>query len=228
MSHFPLMRQKWRNLFFLHWEYSPQEIQSTLPPTLRIDTFGGKAYIGVIPFQMKEVRLSTFIPLASDFLEMNVRTYVIHEKWGPGIWFYSLDTNRKFLASLARRFYLLPYFYAELGFVQNREKFSFMLQRDNRAAYFEFLASKALPLACKGTLEYFLVERYRLFTHRNKILYYADVEHHPYPLNESSCSSWSDKIIAFFPFSPSKIDPVHCIYSAGVDVKVFPLKKVPE
>ena len=52
----PVMKQAWRNLAFLHWEIDPDLIQQTLPPGLTVDTFEGKAFIGIVPFYMRHVR----------------------------------------------------------------------------------------------------------------------------------------------------------------------------
>src|SRR5437660_634498 len=88
-----IMYQSWRDLLFLHWQYDAAAIQRTLPPGLQVDTFAGKAYLGIIPFFMQNVHPILVPPLAwlSDFLELNVRTYVFDENGVPGIWFYSLD-----------------------------------------------------------------------------------------------------------------------------------------
>ena len=49
-----------------------------VPPELTIDTFEGKAYVGLIPFTLDGVRpvLTPPIPWLSSFHEVNVRTYV--------------------------------------------------------------------------------------------------------------------------------------------------------
>ena len=46
----PNMFQRWQHLLFLHWACDPQRIQSTLPAGLRVDTFEGRAYLGVVTF----------------------------------------------------------------------------------------------------------------------------------------------------------------------------------
>ncbi|MEY3911160.1 MAG: hypothetical protein RLY37_628, partial [Verrucomicrobiota bacterium] len=34
----PVMRQRWDDLFFLHWEYAAEAIQSRLPAGVTVDT----------------------------------------------------------------------------------------------------------------------------------------------------------------------------------------------
>ena len=48
----PVMRQRWDDLFFLHWTYSAEAIQRRLPAGLTVDTFAGQAYLGVCPPQI--------------------------------------------------------------------------------------------------------------------------------------------------------------------------------
>jgi uncharacterized protein len=102
----PVMYETWENLLFLHWEYDPQAIQDSLPKGLYVDTFGGKAYLGVVPFMMRAVRprLFPFTRGISDFEELNVRTYVYDSTGTPGVWFYSLDAKHYVAGKLARLF----------------------------------------------------------------------------------------------------------------------------
>jgi uncharacterized protein YqjF (DUF2071 family) len=69
----PVMYQKWLDLLFLHWEFSPGAVQSTLPPGLYVDTFKDKAYLGVVPFFMRDVRprFVPSVPGVSNFQEIN-------------------------------------------------------------------------------------------------------------------------------------------------------------
>jgi uncharacterized protein len=73
----PVMFQRWLHLLFLHWPFSPDIIQKTLPQGLEADTFEGHAWIGLVPFFMRAVRPAGFvsIPGVSHFLELNLRTY---------------------------------------------------------------------------------------------------------------------------------------------------------
>ncbi len=106
------MRQSWDHLLFLHWVLSPARIQETLPPGLWVDCHDGQAYLGIVPFFMMRIRPNGLpsVPYLSHFLECNVRTYVHDEQGTPGVWFYSLDTNRWLAHWIARNFFKLPYY----------------------------------------------------------------------------------------------------------------------
>ena len=55
------LSQEWRNLTFMHWEVNPEKIEPYIPEGLELDLFEGKAYVGVIPFQMKTLDLGFFL-----------------------------------------------------------------------------------------------------------------------------------------------------------------------
>lgn len=46
----PVMFQKWRDFLFLHGVVEVETIQRTLPSGLQVDTFEGKAYLGLSAF----------------------------------------------------------------------------------------------------------------------------------------------------------------------------------
>jgi uncharacterized protein len=93
----PAMYQSWQELLFLHWEIAPEVIAATLPDGLVPHLREGRAYLGIVPFLMRNIRPRGFpcVPWISDFLELNVRTYVLGPGGVPGVWFYSLDTDRR-------------------------------------------------------------------------------------------------------------------------------------
>ncbi|HAV13954.1 MAG TPA: hypothetical protein DCX06_10765, partial [Opitutae bacterium] len=50
-----VMYQRWRELLFLHWSLDPNKVQASLPPGLRVDTYSGHAWVGIVPFFMSGV-----------------------------------------------------------------------------------------------------------------------------------------------------------------------------
>ncbi len=224
-----VMRQRWMDLLFLHWQWSPEDIQSTLPPGLTVDTYQGTAWLGVVPFFMEGVRpvFCPSVPLLSNFLELNVRTYVRDSHGNPGVWFYSLDCNQAVAVQIARRFFHLPYFDAKMKATRRNGRVDYRSQRKNSTdiAGFCYEGGGAPASALQGSLEEFLVERYRLFSKAKGQLYAGEVWHTPYLFSKAATPAWSSLPLTLAGFSAGNRPPDHAIYSKGVDVRVYPLRK---
>ena len=112
----PVMRQSWRELLFLHWPIRPDQLRPLVPPQLDLDLFEGTAYVGLVPFTMTGVRPVGLPPVRgiSNFHETNVRTYVHRDGRDPGVWFFSLDAANRLAVYLARTFFHLPYYHARM------------------------------------------------------------------------------------------------------------------
>jgi hypothetical protein len=228
------MYQQWRDLLFLHWEYPAAAIQATLPEGLFVDTHDGKAYLGVVPFFMRNIRprFLPAVPGISDFMEMNLRTYV-HDRAGvPGVWFYSLDANQWLAVKIARRFFHLPYEHAEMkssrtakGRIRYESLRTGARANGSRCA-FDYAPGAELPLPEPGSLEFFLVERYRLYSIAPDGLRRGSVFHEPYPLSRAEMAAWDENLLPLDGFTPTGRPPDHVIMSRGVDVTIFPLERV--
>jgi uncharacterized protein YqjF (DUF2071 family) len=226
----PVMFEKWENLLFLHWEYDPQAIQQTLPNGLYVDTFDGKAYLGIIPFLMRSIRPRLFPPALgiSGFEELNVRTYVYDRTGMPGVWFYSLDANHYLAGILARLFFNLPYFHANMTaeFRPDQKEISFSSYRhgtDPRfRTQFRYRARSAPSVAIPGTLEFFLIERYVLFAYSKRHKLYAGrVWHPPYELADAEVTHLDENVLSLDGFRKPSSDAFHKIASQGVAVEIF-------
>ena len=109
--------QTWTNLLFSHWRVPPETLQTLLPDGLMVETFDGDGWLGMVPFAMEKVRPWWFpaVPGISWFLETNLRTYVTLPDGRSGVWFFSLDATKRLAVRVARRFWNLPYFDADLS-----------------------------------------------------------------------------------------------------------------
>ena len=107
---------RWRGLLFAHWPVDADVLRPLVPAGLEIDTFEGRAYLGIVPFGMEDVapRGLPALPGVSAFPEVNVRTYVRHGELG-GIWFLSLDAASRLAVEGARAAFHLPYFHASMS-----------------------------------------------------------------------------------------------------------------
>ena len=229
----PIMYQTWTDLLFVHWEAPVEAIQATLPAGLTADTWEGRAYVGVIPFFMRNIRPRGVPPLpwVSYFLEMNVRTYVHDANGTPGVWFYSLECNQPGAVWMARALLGLPYRHAAMRARRAKDQtIHYRSRRRFGSAGAEFryrigaadseAAAHASIFAAPESFEFFLVERYLLFTRHHGRLLRAQVHHSPYPLQPVTLESLNVNGLA-----PEGVDtgvaPVHQVGSSGVTVEVF-------
>lgn len=222
-----VMHQRWEQLIFLHWRWDVKEIQQTLPPGLFVDTFEGDAWLAVVPFFMRAVRprFCPAVPGISDFLEMNVRTYVHDEQGRPGVWFYSLDCNQPLAVWTARTFFHLPYHHARMKAATKDGWIDYDCHRHGKTdgARFRYSIAAQPKAAEPGSLTFFLAERYLLFSRTPHGLRCGQVHHTPYPLAEAKVENWSLEPLLQAGFTDPRRPPDHIAGSPGVDVLVYPL-----
>jgi uncharacterized protein YqjF (DUF2071 family) len=221
------MLQRWEKLAFLHWRWDSADIQRTLPPGLLVDTFQGDAWLAIVPFYMRGIRprFCPPVPGISDFLELNVRTYVHDEQGRPGVWFYSLDCDQPLAVWTARTFFHLPYQHARMQAPMTDGWIDYTCQRRGKseASRFHYRLADETRLAEPGTLEFFLAERYLLFSPSPRGIRCGQVHHVPYPLAVAKLDAWDVKPLLQAGFSDPQRPPDHVIGSPGVDVRVYPL-----
>lgn len=228
-----VMSQRWARLLFLHWQVEADLLRATLPSGLHLDTFQEEAYLGIVPFFMERVRPRFLppVPGLSWFLELNLRTYVHDDEGRPGVWFYSLDANQALAVELARKLFHLPYQHARMSAEVEKEQVAYRSARKSPAespeARYHYAPSGALQTAEPGSREFFLLERYLLFSVDGKRqLKVGQVHHEPYPFQEAACPSPSKLPFTWNEFPEPKEDPCSVLYSPGVEVEVFPLRRV--
>ena len=228
------MRQCWDRLLFLHWRVPPELIQPRLPNGLTVDTFGGDAWLGVVPFFMRGIRLRGWpaIPTTSSFLELNLRTYVVDERGVPGVWFFSLDANSWLAVQGAKLLYGLPYRYATMSAAVDLERDEVDYRSHRRgtpiktASRFVYRPGIPLRTAEPGTLEFFLIERYLLYScDRRGKLYTGRVWHEPYRFADAEVTLCDDRLLMLNGFPEQGCPPDHAVVAPGVEVEVFALEQ---
>lgn len=241
-----VMRQKWRDLLFLHWQVPVESLRPLIPPQLELDLYNGTAYVGLVPFRMRGVRPIGLpaVPWLSNFHETNVRTYVHFQGSEPGVWFFSLDAANYLAVWLARAWFHLPYHFARM-FVDEESGSPDPAapidgaRRDSPVVYAGVrhqdgspqasYCIRALPIGVPrasqpGTLEHFLAERYILYTLRKDRLHRGYVHHPPYPLQPAQVLSVGESLLAANGLHPFSEPPI-AHFARGVDVRVFNLQE---
>jgi uncharacterized protein YqjF (DUF2071 family) len=222
-----VMHQRWTNLLFAHWPVRPEVLRPLIPPSLVIDTFGGDAWVGVTPFHMSNVRPRWVPPLpwVSAFLELNCRTYV---RYGDraGVWFFSLDASNPLAVRAARSAVHLPYYDArmrmDVGADSSLHYRSDRTHRGARPASFEatYRPDGDIRRAAPGSLEHFLVERYRLFSPGPQGLLEVEIAHPPWPL-QNAVARIDRNTMPEAAGIPISGPPRHVHFAGRVDVRVW-------
>jgi uncharacterized protein YqjF (DUF2071 family) len=184
-----VMAQTWKDLLFAHWSVPVSALRRVVPSELPLDTFEGRGWISVTPFEVVGLRLHGLPPLPglSSFPELNVRTYV-SVGGRPGIYFFSLDAGSRLAVAAARRAYRLPYFRAEMSIARDGARVSYESRRTQDDAPPAELSARYAPAgepfqAVPGSIEHWLAERYCLYTvdERHRV-YRGDIHHPPWTL----------------------------------------------
>jgi len=228
----PALYQKWRDLLFLNWAYDPAEIQKTLPEGLFVDTFDGRAYLGIVPFALCDMRMRALwsMRVLPDFLEINVRTYVRDIDGNPGVWFYSLDANQWLAVLGGQKLYHLPYYHAFIVFEKRRGENLFHVAREEAeifVSHFRWTPLEGERLAKPGSLDFFLLERYRFFAQNaSGRLFSGQVYHEPYRIQNARLNLYDENLFPLNGFLQTGLFPDHVACSPGVAVESFSLREL--
>jgi uncharacterized protein YqjF (DUF2071 family) len=191
-----IMTQSWHDLLFAHWPVGADTLRAHLPARLELDMFEGQAWLGIVPFHMTNVapRGVPALPWVSAFAELNVRTYVrVGSK--PGVYFFSLDASNPLAVVAARTMFDLPYYSAAMDVVAQGDAVRYVSRRgdglDANTAEFTATYRAIGPVfnAQPSTLDYFLTERYCLYTATDAFeLRRLEIHHPPWPLQAAEAT----------------------------------------
>jgi uncharacterized protein YqjF (DUF2071 family) len=221
-------------LLFLHWSVPSESVAGRLPPGLTLDTWQGRAWIGLVAFRMTGIRPWWFPAVwhLSAFPETNVRTYVRCGDNEPGVWFFSLDAARLAPVLIARRRWHLDYHWARMRVRRQSGSLAYASRRFGRdGAHAQIEAAVDMPMSIArpaepNTLEHFLVERYAFYNQApDGRLLQGCVRHSAYPLQGASLRTLDESLIRASGLDVSG-PPCHVAFSPGVDVEIVSLEEV--
>jgi uncharacterized protein len=224
------MYQTWSWLSFLHWSYEPRVLQRLLPNRLRPHTFDGRAWIGVTPFLLEDLRtpVAPALPWFTSFPETNVRTYVVGPDGREGLWFFSLDAGRLEPVLVARSTYALPYMWSAMTVERDGSTIRYRSRRrwpGPTPATSAITVDVGDPLAPGelGEFDHYLTARWQLYTTLGPVLARSTVEHEPWPLHRAVVRELDSNLVtaAGLP-APAGEPVVH--WSPGVRTRISALR----
>jgi uncharacterized protein len=229
-----VMRMRWRDLLFAHWPVDVDVLRALIPPALEVDTFDGRAYLGIVPFGMEDVapRGLPALPRVGAFPEVNVRTYVRHGGV-DGVWFFSLDAGSRIAVEGARRAFHLPYYLASMSMERDGEATDFRSERRDRRGRPAELEVRYRPTgpavpAAPHSLEAWLTARMRLFAvDRRGRLTRTEIGHGPWPLRPAEAVFRTESLAAAQGI-PLPNEPPHLLFADRLDVVAWWPRRIDE
>ena len=221
----PVMHQEWDDLLFMHWPVSADLLRPLVPATFELDTFEGQTWIGITPFALRNLHLTSLppVPGLNAFDELNVRTYVLYNGV-PGIWFFSLDASKLVAVVAARVFFMLPYHRASIEFSAEAGSHHFKLHRSTTPeAEFEAVWHVGLRLRAPDleSLAFFLVERYCYFAINNGQVFQTRIYHAPWILDEALLQTHRSTMISAAGIPEPASEPL-AHFSRHLAVEIWP------
>jgi len=226
----PLMVHRWDQLTFLHWRYDPDVVQQLLPPGLRVETFDGSAWVGLVPFVM-QVRPPGMapVPWLSDFPETNVRTYATGPDGSTGVWFLSLDAARLPAVAVARSGFHLPYFWSRMRVRRIGRQLAYDCDRrrprPTAASRIEVRVGERFAADELDDLDHWLTARWSLFSYRPTGISRARAAHPPWELHRAEVTRLDDRLVGATGL-PAPQGPPLVHHSPGTEVQISGLSRL--
>jgi uncharacterized protein YqjF (DUF2071 family) len=221
----------WRDLLFAHWAVPADIVRPLLPPSLDLDLFDGRAWVGAVPFLMENTtpRFVPPIPGLHAFPELNLRTYVTAQE-KPGVWFFSLDAGQKLAVRAARAFFHLPYFDAEFE-IRTGQEVVYRARRTHRGAPAASFDATYRPTghvyrSTPGGLDSFLTDRYCLYSaDKNGAVHRCEIDHEPWPLQPAEAEIRVNTLGDWLGI-PLHTEPETLHFARRIDVHAWLLERV--
>lgn len=227
------MIQGWHDLASVHWRYDPAVVQALLPPGFTVDQFDGSAWVGLIPFHMRRIRVPRTPALGpwSTFPETNVRTYIRDGDGRRAVWFCSLDITRLVPALVARVTYRLPYCWSKMSIERepgvdgelitytSRRRWPRSHATGGAESRMAIRVGTRVPPVEVDELQVFLTARWALGTTFGRRLMWAEVEHPPWPVYRAELVSCDETMLVAAGLPAPAGEPV-VLWSPGVEVRI--------
>lgn len=201
----PMVRQRWRDVAFLHWRYEPAVLQALLPPGFRVDTFEGTGWVSLTPFVVEVLPpLMSTLRVVSRFPETNLRTYVIGPDGRDGLWFLTLEADSIASTIGGRAAAGVPYRLADMIVESAGDQVTYQSRRRFGSQAGHHIVIGRGEACTADPLSDWLTGRWRAWTPR---LTTVAVEHEPWPLVHAYALSMEQTLLADAGLRPPSGDP---------------------
>ncbi len=213
--------QEWNKAIFLHWEVNPEQIEPFLPKEMNPDIINGKTWISLVAFNMNKIGIRHMpkVPYISDFLEINIRVYVVCNN-KPSVYFLSMEGSKRSSCKILKTISKFPYRYSKMS----RDDFTYKSRNKmfHDALNIEYdLSERQVE---KDETDLWLTERYAVFQDYKKYIIEYDVHHIEWPMRTINIKHLVLDYPRFNHIITNQPDKVH--YSPGVQVLTWDKRMV--
>ena len=219
-----MLLQRWRRVVFLHWPVPADRIDAMLPQGLNVDTWEGDAWLTLTPFHVDGSRpaLVPPIPGVSNFIESNVRTYVIGPDGRDGLWFFTLETNSLPTTIGANITLGVPYRWAAAAEHSTGGRTTYRTRRrlaDPAPEQSVTIDTRARRSLADTQLTAWLTGRWRAWTTIGRRLAVVPVEHEPWPIRAGELVEQHGTLLASLGLPAIPVAPI-VQWSPGVEARL--------
>ncbi len=232
----PSVTVAWRSVGFAHWAYDPDTLARLLPSSVSLDLYGGRAWAGyqfttvtVGPGRFGDTSSLDRLPLrprlGPTIDEVRAVVAVVDRFGHPGVWYLSVDSNRRIAAAGLRRWFNLQAYEAETRFSRVEDRIDYRAQRPDGAT--ARLKLTVGPAITPTDVDRFLTARWRIvlpprFWDPPDRIRMVTTVHEPWVLHRASVEFFDDEILVAAGLPPTA-GSGQALWSPGTSVKLgFP------
>jgi uncharacterized protein YqjF (DUF2071 family) len=206
----PVVKQTWRHVCFVHWRIAVECVRRLLPPGLVPEILHGSAWVSIVAFSVEDFRVIGVPPRPGRgaFPETNVRTYVQRPSGRDGIWFFSLDVP-SLLNVAGGRAIGVPYRVASMRLDDTDRLIRYRsVRRFGRPAGHDLaVAPGPLVTGPELRLAESLAGRWRAYSNVGRLLE-VPVEHEPWSLHQARLVRLDQNLLEAAGLAPEDSDPI--------------------
>lgn len=198
-----VIEQRWSDAVFVHWRVDAAQVQPMLPPGVRVDTFDGSAWVGLVPFVLSDFRFLPLppVPWLGTFAEVNVRTYGVDAAGRRGVVFRTLEAEHLVPVLAARALFGLPYRWAniERHTDEDHRVIEYRARRKTGGRSREpatRIAVRRSESSVDTSLSRFLTARWGFHQSHLSRTRWAANQHVPWPLVDAELVNLADELVA--------------------------------
>lgn len=180
-----VIRQRWRDVVFLHWRVPLALVAPHLPAGTRPDeSEPGVTWVGLIPFRLEASQFFGLppVPWLGTFLETNVRLYSVDGAGRRGVVFRTLEAQHLLPVLTARAALGLPYRWARMRSGRRGDRLAYRSQRVGGGPSSKVVVRTSRDRVEGDPLADFLTARWGMHVERGGATRYWRNEHEPWPL----------------------------------------------